>query len=101
MRPDLPEITPDDGKPHGLKNLYIRTDLGQLDVVGEVPEVCTFDELKRASVEMQFGDVKCRVIDIDTLIAAKRVVGRERDYRAIQHLEVIKQQRAQKSDGTT
>ena len=36
-----------DGKLHGLKNLYIRTNLGQLDVLGEVPEVCTFEEVKR------------------------------------------------------
>lgn len=92
MRPDLPVITPDDLRP-GLKNMYLRTDLGQLDVLGEVPQVCSFDELKGTAVEMEFGDIKCRVIDIDTLIRAKGAAGRQRDLRAIQDLEVIKQKR--------
>jgi predicted nucleotidyltransferase len=96
MRPDLPEITPDNPNLNGLKNFYLRTDLGQIDILGEVPEVCSYRELLARSVEMTFHGVPCRVIDIDTLIAAKRVANRERDLLAIRHLEAVKAERARR-----
>ena len=90
MRPDLPVITPDNPNLIGLKNLYLRTDLGQLDVLGEVPEVCTYDQLASRAVEMDFAGIRCRVIDIDTLIAAKRQAGRPHDLRTIAYLNEVK-----------
>ena len=99
MRPDLPEITPDTPNLRGLNNFYLRTDLGQIDILGELPEVCSYEELLSRSVEMSFHGVPCRVIDIDTLIAAKRVANRDRDHIAIKQLEVIKAERAKKQDG--
>ena len=72
MRPDLPIITPEDHHLKGIKNLYLATELGQLDVLGELPDVCTYAELAARSVEVDFDGLKCRLIDLDTLIAAKR-----------------------------
>ena len=94
MRPDLPVITPDNPNLIGLKNLYLRTDLGQLDVLGEVPNVCTYAELKQRSVEMDFAGLHCRVIDVETLIAAKRSAGRPHDLRTIAYLEEAKRRTA-------
>lgn len=93
MRPDLPVVRPDSGHLRGLKNMYLRTDIGVLDVLGELPEVCSYDEVAWKSVEMNFGGVRCRVVDVDMLIAAKRVAGRDRDLRAIADLEAIKRDR--------
>ena len=93
-RPDLPVIGPD--SPHlgsGLKNMYLVTDLGKLDVLGEVPEVCSYEELAKRSIWADFEDTKCRMIDIDTLIAAKRAAGREKDRATLRHLEVLKRAR--------
>jgi predicted nucleotidyltransferase len=92
-RPDLPVITPASQHLHNLKNMYLRTDIGRLDVLGELPEVCSFDELATNAVEMDVFGIRCRVIDIDRLIAAKRVAGRDRDLRAIEDLEAIKKER--------
>jgi hypothetical protein len=39
MRPDLPVVTPDNPQLRGLKNMYIRCDLGQLDVLGDLTGV--------------------------------------------------------------
>src|SRR4051794_23586507 len=51
-RPDLPVIVPDHPFLKGLKNMYLRTDAGPLDVLGEVPEVCSYEELAGRAIEM-------------------------------------------------
>jgi hypothetical protein len=58
-RPDLPEITPDNPLLRGVKNRYLRCDLGQVDVLGELPEAGSYSEVAAASVEMEIGSVRC------------------------------------------
>jgi predicted nucleotidyltransferase len=95
MRPDLGPVYPDNRNLRLLKNLYLRTDAGQLDVLGELPEVCSYEELVSRSVKVDVGGLECRVVDIDTLIAAKRAAGRDKDLLTIRHLEAIKREREQ------
>jgi hypothetical protein len=45
MRPDLPVVTEDSPNLHGLKNAYLRTDLGLIDLIGELPGVCRTEDL--------------------------------------------------------
>lgn len=92
-RPDLPVVTAVDSNLHGLKNMYLRTDLGKVDVLGEVPGVCTYDELLERCVETDFGGYRCRMIDLDTLIEAKRTANRPKDQLSIRYLQVIKKHR--------
>lgn len=92
-RPDLPVIRPDSHHLHRLKNMYLRTDIGRLDVLGELPGVCSYEELMTRSVEMDFAGVRCRVVDIDTLITAKRYANREHDRITVKHLEALKKER--------
>ncbi|HMB96092.1 MAG TPA: hypothetical protein VKK61_08650 [Tepidisphaeraceae bacterium] len=74
-----------------LKNLYLSTDLGNIDLLGELPGVCSFEELRDKTVMLDIAqDLSCRVLDIDTLIAAKRVAARAKDKVTIHHLEAIK-----------
>lgn len=95
MRPDLPVITPEDHHLVGIKNLYLATDFGQLDVLGELPDVCSYAELAVRAVDVDFGQLPCRLIDIDTLIAAKRAAGWPHDLRTIAFLEEIKQRESE------
>jgi len=70
--------------------MYLRTDLGPLDVLGELPGVCSYEELLQRSVAKDLGDgLICRVVDIATLLAAKRVANRDKDQLAIRELEFI------------
>jgi predicted nucleotidyltransferase len=92
MRPDLPVVKPDDSYLGQLKNVYLRTRLGPLDVLGEIPGVCGYEEAAAKAVVMDFDGVACKVIDMETLIAAKRVAGRPHDLRTIEFLEHIKRQ---------
>ena len=89
MRPDLPFVLTPALLP-SLKNLYLITDWGSLDCLGEVKGVGNFEEVLRHSVvvELPFGD--CRVLDLDTLIRAKMAMNREHDKVTVRQLRAIK-----------
>ena len=96
MRPDLPVVSADSPQLTGLKNMYLRTDMGQLDVLGELTGVGTFAEIESRSVEGDFGDgILCRVLDLETLIASKQAVGRDKDRPAVHELKLIRDRLSQ------
>jgi len=89
MRPDLPLVlTPEICR--SLKNLYLITDIGRLDCLGEVKGVGDFAEVLKHSVfvELPFG--QCRVLDLATLIRAKQAMNRDHDKIAVTQLQAIK-----------
>lgn len=73
-----------------IKNLYISTDLGQIDLLSTVGGVGDFERLSRNAVEVTIFGRKCRVISLDDLIAAKNFVGRPHDIETVKQLEWIK-----------
>jgi hypothetical protein len=75
-----------------LKNLYLKTDLGILDCLGEVAGVGGYQEaLQRSEISgLSHGGV--RMLNLDALIAAKEAVGRPRDLEAVRQLRAIKEQ---------
>ena len=77
----------------GFKNLYIDTDIGVLDVLGELPGIGSFDAIRERTEEVILDGTVYKVLDIDTLIAAKQVAGREKDRIGIDHLREVKRQR--------
>jgi hypothetical protein len=90
-RPDLPlSLTPEQCA--SLKNLYLKTDLGIIDCLGEVLGVGSFDDVARHSVEVELPAGKCRVLDIDTLIQAKEAMNRDHDRITVKQLQEIKKQ---------
>jgi hypothetical protein len=74
-----------------LKNLYLQTDLGKLDCLGEVAGVGDYETVLRNSVifKLSYGDF--RVLNLDAAIAAKEAVGRPRDLEAVRQLRAIKE----------
>src|SRR5580658_8681637 len=60
---------------HRLKNMYLNTDLGILDCLGEVAGVGDFDAVLRQSQLMRFPFGQCYVLKIDALMQAKQAVG--------------------------
>jgi hypothetical protein len=73
-----------------LKNLYLQTDIGILDCLGDVAGIGDYDQAFKRSVihKMSYGEF--RILDLDALIAAKEAVGRERDLAAVKLLRAIK-----------
>ncbi len=80
----------------GLRNLYLKTDLGIIDCLGEILGVGGFDEVTRKSVELELPAGICRVLDIDALICAKEAMNRDHDRITVKHLKEIKKQLNQK-----
>jgi len=78
-----------------LKNLYLQTDLGKLDCLGEVSGVGNFGAVLKNSIMANFSYGTFRFLNLDALIASKKAVGRERDLSAVRQLLAIKERNEQ------
>lgn len=72
-------------------NFTLETDLGDLDLLGEVAGVGTYQDVFEASVAMNLLGNDVRVLSIDGLIAAKRAAGRPKDMLVLPELEALKE----------
>ena len=93
-RSDLPlTLTPEQCA--SLKNLYLKTDLGVVDCLGEVLGVGDFEQVLKHSIEVELPQGKCRVLDIETLIRAKEAMNRDHDRITVRYLKEIQAQQKQ------
>lgn len=72
-------------------NLYLETDWGQLDCLGEVLGVGDYEQALAASVSVSLPAGPCLILSIEALIRAKEAMGRERDRQAILQLRAIRE----------
>lgn len=79
-----------------LKNLYLDTNLGQLDCLSYVDGIGGYEEVKRASELVAAESIQIRVLTLDGLIKAKSAMHRPRDKETIHQLQAIKRLQAQK-----
>jgi hypothetical protein len=90
---NLPESLPFQFDSQTLKsglNFTLRTDAGDLDLLGFVQGLGEFQDAFDASEEILLYEIPCRVLKIDPLIATKRAANREKDRAMILELEAIK-----------
>ena len=73
-----------------FKNLYLDTDMGQLDCLSVVEGVGDFEKVKEKSQTIEVDGVKMRVLNIEALIEAKKAMNRPRDRQMVDQLEKIK-----------
>lgn len=75
----------------GLRNLYLETDWGVLDCLGEVAGIGGYDKAAVASVisNLPFGN--CKILSVESLIEAKEAVGRPHDLATARQLRIIRQ----------
>ena len=76
--PDLPFLWDDRTLASGL-NFTLTTDLGDVDILGEVTGVGGYAQVSAGASELVVGDTKIRVMDLDTLERSKRAAGRAKD----------------------
>lgn len=77
-----------------LKNLYLETDIGQLDCLGEVLGLGNYSTVKLLSESIELDGHLCRILKIDALITAKKAMGRSKDIETIHQLEAIQRERS-------
>ena len=79
-----------------LKNLYLDTDIGQLDCVSFVDGVGDYQQAKSASGLVKVETLQLPVLGLDALIKAKKAMNRPRDKLAVTQLEAVKKLKKQK-----
>ncbi|GAC1537676.1 MAG: hypothetical protein NVS2B17_10630 [Candidatus Velthaea sp.] len=79
--------------------LTLATNVGDLDLLGEVAGIGTFAQVEQQSQELDYQGIRFRVLSIDGLLAAKRAAGREKDRPGILELEALKEIRAAQGEG--
>lgn len=89
-RPDLGEIPNDPEHFSRYRNLYLLTDIGRLDVLGELPPLGAYAEAAATAVEGQVLGRPCKVLGIDALITIKESLGREQDRMDLRHLKKVR-----------
>lgn len=85
---DLPFILDAQTIKQGL-NFTFLTDIGSLDLLGEVAGVGGYAEAAEYAIEINFFGHQVPIIALDKLIAAKRAAGRTKDLLVIPELEAI------------
>lgn len=76
-----------------IKNLYLETDWGVIDCLGEVLGIGGYDEVLGWAEELGTPLGKLKVLTLDGLIRAKEAVGRPHDLQTVSQLKAIKAQR--------
>jgi len=88
MRPDLPFST--DAEYYArFKNLYLVTDVGPIDFLGDVDGIGDYMQAINDSEVAELDGKAFRVLTIAALIRAKRAAGRPKDLEAIRQLEAL------------
>jgi hypothetical protein len=95
MRPDKTPLWDDPARIHGFKNLNLITDLGVIDILGELTGIGSFDNIRDKIEYLEVAGFHYPVLELDTLIASKRAARRPKDQVGARHLEAIKNKRRQ------
>jgi predicted nucleotidyltransferase len=74
-------------------NFTLTTDVGDLDVLGEVVGGGSYEALLTSTTVVRAFGVDCRLLNLDRLIEVKRAAGRPKDFEAIAELETVRSQR--------
>lgn len=70
-------------------NFRLATDLGDIDLWGEVAGIGTHPDVLAASIALEIFRRPCHVLSLEGLIRAKRAAGRPRDLLALPELEAL------------
>ncbi len=77
-----------------FKNLYLDTDIGQLDCLSYVQGLGAYENIEPMSEIREIsGGMRVRVLTVDSLIKAREAMNRPRDRRALLELEAIRKTR--------
>lgn len=96
MTPDRLPFTREQAERDDWNNLYLATDLGQLDLLGEVKGIGNFEQCMANSEPLSISGAEIRVLTLEAMIISKRAMGRPRDLHTVLELEVIRELRNKK-----
>lgn len=91
MTPQRLPFTREQIQENRLNNLYLSTDWGQLDCLGEIKGIGDYQACLARSERINLDGTVIRVLSLDALIESKRAMGRPRDLHAVLELEAIRE----------
>jgi predicted nucleotidyltransferase len=71
---------------------FVRTELGQVDVLQGLPQVPRFEELEQQAKQIDIDGLVVRVCSLEHLLEMKRASDRPRDHDDIQALEAAQEE---------
>jgi hypothetical protein len=74
-----------------FQNLYLLTDLGQLDVLSEIAGIGKYVDVERHVIQVNLAGNSVRVLDLDALIIAKQAMNTPKDRQVVLELSVIRE----------
>ena len=74
-------------------NFTLSTDLGDLDLLGEIAGGGSYEKLTAHARPIELLGSRLLCLDLETLIAVKRAAGRPRDLETVAELEALKEER--------
>ncbi len=74
-------------------NFTFETNLGEIDILGEVGGVGFFKEAKKTSIQVNVLGLNISVLDVAALIKSKKFAGRKKDEEMILQLEAMQELR--------
>jgi hypothetical protein len=92
--PDLPFAWGEDTLRNGML-FTLSTDLGVIDLLGEIDGVGTFDAIKAEAVRVSAFDREVWALDLPALIRSKRAAGRAKDLQILPELESLLEARGE------
>ena len=72
-------------------NFTLSTDLGWIDLLGEIAGAGSYENLVTQSVTVEIFGIQCKLIGLDALILAKRAAGRPKDLEDLAALEMLRE----------
>lgn len=79
-------------------NFTLTTDLGDIDLLGEVAGVGGYEEAFNSSVAFGLYGHEVRILSLDALIESKRAAGRPKDLLVLPELEALREVLESKKD---
>ena len=73
------------------KNLYIQTDLGRLDLLGDIAAIGDYKNVAAHTVSVELFGLACSVLDIASLVKSKEALGRPKDKEVVLQLKAIQE----------
>lgn len=73
-----------------MVNFTLRTDIGDVDLLGDPPGAPGFDILWERAIPFEINGVRVRVASLDDLIAMKRAANRPKDQGHVMELEALR-----------
>lgn len=77
-------------------NFTFSTDIGDIDLIGEITGIGDFDKVLKFSETMEIYEIECNVLTIEGLLKSKKALRRPKDEAVIKELEALREIKKQK-----